>query len=55
MTDCVQCFNPINADALSFEQRLINDQDFCRKCFDETLDREGLDYLDNPRFLASNR
>ena len=55
MKDCVQCLNSIDADALSFEQRLIDDQDFCRRCFDEKVDGEGLDYLDSFHFLSSKR
>jgi len=55
MKDCIQCLNPINAETLSFEQRLIDDQDFCRKCFEEAAEGDGLAYLDNSRFLTSNR
>lgn len=55
MTDCIQCFRPINSDSLSFEQRLVNDRDFCRRCFEEVAEGDGLAYLDDSRFLSSNR
>ncbi|AIC14930.1 hypothetical protein [Nitrososphaera viennensis] len=29
------CCNAIHSASLSFEQRLIDDKDFCRKCWDE--------------------
>lgn len=34
---CVICGDFIDAASLSFEQRLIRDQDFCRKCWDEIM------------------
>lgn len=34
---CVVCDNFIDAASLSFEQRLVGDQDFCRKCWDEIM------------------
>lgn len=55
MRECVQCLNPIDTAMLSFEQRLIDDQDFCRRCFDEKVDGEDLTYLESSRFLLSNR
>jgi hypothetical protein len=37
---------------LSFEQKLVEDEHFCRPCGDEVMEDEGMDYLDNPKFLA---
>lgn len=52
MRNCIQCEDPISEESSNFEQRLIDDQDFCRKCFDEMMLDVDLSYLDNPRFLA---
>jgi hypothetical protein len=54
MRKCIECDEPINESALSFEQRLIDDIDFCRTCFDAIMSDQydGLAYLDNPRFLS---
>lgn len=35
--NCVTCSQPIDFLSLSFEQRIIDDQDFCRRCFDEIM------------------
>lgn len=51
---CVACFSPIDLESLSFEQRLINDEHFCRRCFDEIMRDESLPYLDNPKKHFSN-
>ncbi len=51
--ECVQCNGLINPDFSSFEQNLIRDEHFCRKCFDEIMKDVDLGYLENPRFLAS--
>ncbi|AIF84136.1 hypothetical protein NTE_02080 [Candidatus Nitrososphaera evergladensis SR1] len=34
---CVMCHDAISPASLSFEQRLVNDKDFCRKCWDEII------------------
>ena len=52
MAKCVACFRPVDLTDLSFEQRLIADIHFCRPCWDEVMDDDSLDYLDNPRFLS---
>ncbi len=52
MRNCTQCGDPISEESFSFEQRLIDDHNFCRKCFDEIMLDVDLSYLDNPRFLA---
>jgi hypothetical protein len=52
MTKCVACSRPVDASALSFEQRLIKDERFCRPCWDEVMKDESMDYLDNPRFIS---
>jgi hypothetical protein len=52
MKDCVQCFNPVDMEALCFEQRLINDEAWCRKCFDEIMTDVDLNYLDSLRLTA---
>lgn len=53
MNKCVSCFRPIDPNALSFEQKLIEDEHFCRLCWDEVME-ESMDYLDNPRFMSKN-
>lgn len=35
---CVECGINIDADNLSFEQKLIEDEDFCRRCWDGVMD-----------------
>jgi hypothetical protein len=35
---CVVCRNVIDPASLSFEQRLIEDKDFCRKCWDAVME-----------------
>ena len=35
---CVECGIDIDVDSLSFEQRLIEDEDFCRGCWDRVMD-----------------
>ena len=35
---CVECGIDIDIDNLSFEQRLIEDEDFCRRCWDRVMD-----------------
>jgi hypothetical protein len=35
---CVECGIDIDTDNLSFEQRLIKDEDFCRRCWDKVMD-----------------
>ena len=49
----IECDEHINESALLFEQRLIDDTDFCGACFDDIMKEEGIDYLDNPLFLSS--
>jgi hypothetical protein len=52
MKCCVECDSPIDPNSLSFEQRLIDDQDFCRRCFDEIMNDEDLSYLKNPGLMS---
>jgi hypothetical protein len=52
MTKCVACFRPVDKDTLSFEQKLVEDEHFCRPCWDEVMNEESMDYLDSPKFLA---
>ena len=33
----VECDTPIDPSSLSFEQKLINDEDIYRKCFDSIM------------------
>jgi len=35
---CVECGIDIDIDNLSFEQKLIEDEDFCRRCWDRVMD-----------------
>ena len=35
---CVECGISIDVDTLSFEQKLIEDEDFCRRCWDGVMD-----------------
>ena len=35
---CVECGIDIDIDTLSFEQKLIEDEDFCRRCWDRVID-----------------
>ena len=35
---CVECGIDIDVDYLSFEQKLIEDEDFCRRCWDRVMD-----------------
>jgi len=35
---CVECGIRIDTDNLSFEQELIEDEDFCRRCWDRIMD-----------------
>jgi len=52
MTKCVACFRPIDPDMLSFEQKLIADEHFCRPCWDDVMSEDSeLSYLDLPKFL----
>lgn len=51
--ECIECNGLINPDFASFEQNLIRDEHFCRKCFDEIMKDADLGYLENPGFLAS--
>lgn len=51
--ECIQCNGLIDPDFSSFEQNLIRDEHFCRKCFDEIMKEIDLAYLENPRFLTS--
>lgn len=55
MPQCIACSGPLDENDLSFEQRLIRDADFCRKCFDDIMKDEGMTYLDNSRFLSVTR
>lgn len=49
---CIACNCQI--DEKPFEQRLIDDHDFCRRRFDDLMDDESMSYMDNPQFLAPN-
>lgn len=35
---CVECGIDIGMDSLSFEQKLVEDEDFCRRCWDRVMD-----------------
>ena len=35
---CVECGIDIDIDNLSFEQKLIEDENFCRRCWDRVMD-----------------
>ena len=54
MIKCVACFRPVDPDMLSFEQKLIEDEHFCRPCWDDVMSEsiDELNYLDHPKFLA---
>jgi hypothetical protein len=52
MKHCVECDSPIEPGSLSFEQRLIDDQDFCRRCFDEIISDEDMPYLKSPGLMS---
>lgn len=51
---CLDCGAPIDPNSLSFEQKLVGDTDFCRQCWDRIMayPNEGMEHLDNPRYLA---
>jgi hypothetical protein len=53
MRKCVKCDEPINPGSLTFEQKLVDDTDWCAKCWAHIMSDEfdGLSYLDHPRFL----
>lgn len=37
LSECLMCHKVIDPSSISFEQRLIDDKDFCRKCWDEIM------------------
>ena len=50
---CVECDTPIDENSMSFEQRLIGDESFCRRCFDRImLGADDMPYLERPGFLT---
>lgn len=49
---CVLCGKAIDSLSLSFEQRLIGDQDFCRNCWNEIM-IEGYDESPLPILLVA--
>jgi hypothetical protein len=53
MRKCVECYEPINPDSLTFEQKLVEDTDWCSKCWTRIMTDsfDELSYLDNPRFV----
>ena len=36
--ECVVCGNIVDPISLSFERRLIEDKEFCRKCWDKIME-----------------
>lgn len=52
MMRCVECNSPIDPNSLSFEMRLVEIRDFCRRCFDEIMKEEELSYLNKPGFVS---
>jgi hypothetical protein len=34
---CINCSGAISRISLSFEQKLIKDEDFCRRCWDDIM------------------
>lgn len=34
---CINCRGPISQFSLSFEQKLVEDEDFCRRCWDDIM------------------
>jgi hypothetical protein len=42
---CVECGSPVDPNSMSFEMRLVDIQDFCRRCFDEIIEEELPDHL----------
>jgi hypothetical protein len=34
---CINCSGAISQISLSFEQKLIQDEDFCRRCWDDIM------------------
>lgn len=40
---CISCNLPIDLANLSFEQRLVEDKEFCRICFEEILNDNNYD------------
>ncbi|MEO9295295.1 MAG: hypothetical protein ABI347_06820 [Nitrososphaera sp.] len=52
---CILCFEPLDCGNLSFHQRLIDDRDFCRACFDEIMEAQyesDMKYLETMRVLS---
>jgi hypothetical protein len=37
---CCTCHRPIDLRNLSLEQRIVDDHDFCRHCFDEIMESQ---------------
>jgi len=40
MAVCVMCSEEFDPSDVTFEQRLISDDSFCRKCWTDIMDRE---------------
>jgi len=46
--ECVVCGNVIDSASLAFEQRLVDDKDFCRKCWDKIMEEVYPDEIPIP-------
>ena len=53
MNNCLMCGSPVIEESTSFEQRLIGDIEFCRRCFDAIMDDTDTSYLDSPSFMST--
>ncbi|HEY7507945.1 MAG TPA: hypothetical protein VH677_02355 [Nitrososphaera sp.] len=52
--NCVLCGGTIDNSALTFEQKLVNDEDFCRACWNDIMHQEYEGEIPLPHlFLAS--
>jgi hypothetical protein len=54
-TDCVMCHRKIDPECLSFEQRLIDDRDFCRECWDDIMFGEHAEEVPLPVLVVEGR
>lgn len=54
MKTCVMCNNFINPEELTFEQRLIDDKDFCRKCWEEMANEVNEEAVPIPRLAIAS-
>lgn len=52
VSHCVQCHRQLEEKILSFEQRLVEADQWCEKCWSEMMIDADLSYLENPNYLS---